>query len=218
MQNPLRSEAEMFRLVVIIGLGCIAVIAVALLTEPVYGGLLLVAEIGVGAGFLWRQLRGQAPPRRVEVAKGDDGRHRILVVANETVTGKALIDEILDRCEGRTAEIFVIVPALTSSRLEHIASDVDRAIGEAAKRLERSLKMLSEAGLDAGGRVGDHYDPNAAIEDALREFPADEVIISTHPPERSRWLELDVVERARRELPVPVTHVVVDLEAERSRA
>jgi len=218
MQNPLRSEAEMFRLVVIIGLGCIAVIAVALLTEPVYGGILLAAEIGAGAGFLWSRLRRQAPPRRVEVAKGDDDRHRILVVANETVTGRALIDEILNRCKGRTAEIFVIVPALTSSRLEYIASDVDHAIGEAAKRLERSLKMLSEAGLTAGGRVGDHYDPNAAIEDALREFPADEVIISTHPPERSRWLELDVVERARRDLPMPVTHVVVDLEAERSRA
>jgi hypothetical protein len=62
--------------------------------------------------------------------------------------------------------------------------------------------------------VGDHHEPNASLEDALRDFPADEVIISTHPPERSRWLERGVVSRAREEVPLPVTHVVVDLEAE----
>jgi hypothetical protein len=73
---------------------------------------------------------------------------------------------------------------------------------------------MAEAGLRARGHVGDHHEPNASIEDALREFPADEVIISTHPPERSRWLEGGVVERARREVPLPVTHVVVDLDAE----
>jgi hypothetical protein len=73
---------------------------------------------------------------------------------------------------------------------------------------------MSTAGLAARGQVGDHHDPNTAIEDALREFPADELVISTHPPERSRWLEGGVVERARTEIPLPLTHVVVDLEAE----
>jgi hypothetical protein len=48
----------------------------------------------------------------------------------------------------------------------------------------------------------------------LRGFAADEVVISTHPPHRSKWLERGVVERARKEIPLPVTHVVVDLEAE----
>ena len=77
---------------------------------------------------------------------------------------------------------------------------------------------MAAIGIDARGEVGDHHDPNTAIEDALRVFPADEVIVSTHPPERSRWLESGVVERAERELPLPVTHVVVDLEAERNAA
>jgi hypothetical protein len=53
-----------------------------------------------------------------------------------------------------------------------------------------------------------------AIEDALAEFDADEVIISTHPPQRSNWLERGVVERARERIDVPVSHVVVDLEQE----
>jgi hypothetical protein len=73
---------------------------------------------------------------------------------------------------------------------------------------------MSSAGLRARGYVGDHHDPNTALEDALREFAADEVLVSTHPPERSRWLEAGVVERARRDIPLPVTHVVVDLKAE----
>jgi hypothetical protein len=77
---------------------------------------------------------------------------------------------------------------------------------------------MEAAGLNARGQVGDHHDPNQAIEDALRTFPADELIVSTHPPERSRWLERGVVERARREVPLPVTHVVVDLDAEAEKS
>ena len=79
------------------------------------------------------------------------------------------------------------------------------------------MLAVEEAGLKARGEVGDS-DPNVAIEDALRQFPADEIIISTHPPERSRWLEHGVVQRARDEIDLPVTHVVVDLEAERAAA
>ena len=52
------------------------------------------------------------------------------------------------------------------------------------------------------------------MEDALRLFGADEIIISTHPPGRSNWLEKGIVERARERFSVPITHVVVDLEAE----
>jgi GABA permease len=53
-----------------------------------------------------------------------------------------------------------------------------------------------------------------AISDALRTFGADEILISTHPPGRSNWLEKGVIERARERFPVPITHVVVDLERE----
>ena len=87
----------------------------------------------------------------------------------------------------------------------------------ARQRLELSLQAIQERGLAARGQVGES-DPNVAIEDALREFAADEIVISTHPPDRSRWLEGGVVERARREIELPVTHVVVDLEAESALA
>ena len=213
MHNPLRSEAEMFRLVVIIGLAAAPVIAVALLTEPVYGAILLGVELGIGIGLIWRGSRGKLP-HEAEVARGEDDVYRLLVVANQTVGGRALLAEIGKRCAGRESEIFLVVPALTSSRLEYLAHDVDRAIAEARERLANALQGLEREGLRVRGEVGDHHDPNVALEDALREFAADEVIVSTLPPERSRWLERGVVERAREEIPLPVTHVVVDIEAE----
>jgi hypothetical protein len=213
MHNPLRSERDVFRAVVIIGIGAGAVIALTLLTRPAVGAALLAAEVGLGIGLLWRGSQGTMRGR-AEVAHRDDATYRVLVMANETVGGKALLAEIQNRCKGRSSETLVVVPALTSSRMEHWASDVDRALEEARRRLDESLRRMADAGIRARGQVGDHHEPNASLEDALRDFPADEVIISTHPPNRSRWLERGVVQRAREEVPLPVTHVVVDLEAE----
>lgn len=214
MHNPLRSEAEMFRLVVVIGACAAIVIALALAIDPLAGAIALAAELVVGAWLVWRGSRGTLP-RTADVAHTEDGVHRIVVVANETVGGLALLEGIKGRA-GEGSEILVVVPALTGSALEHWSSDVDAALDDARSRLDDSLRAMRAAGLNASGHVGDHHEPSSALEDALREFPADEVIISTHPPDRSRWLEGGVVERAKREVPLPVTHVVVDLEAERA--
>jgi len=217
MHNPLRSEAEMFRIVVIVGLAALPVIVVGLVVSAGAGAIVLGAEAIAGAWLIWDRSRG-AEPHRAEVAAGGDGVYRLLVVANETVGGRALLSEIESRCANRRSEILIVVPTLPASRLAHLAHDVDRALAEARARLDHSLRTMSSAGLRARGQVGDHHDPNTAIEDALREFAADEVIVSTHPPERSRWLEGGVVERARRDVPLSITHVVVDLEAEGARA
>lgn len=217
MHNPLRSEAEMFRLVVVIGIAALPVIVLGLAAGPEWGLVVLGVELGIGIGLIWRGSRGTIP-HEAEVAHQDDGVHRILVVANQTVAGRSLLDEIKRHESSEPTEILVVVPALPHSRLEHLAHDVDGAITEAQGRLDASLATMKAAGLNARGQVGDHHDPNAAIEDALAGFAADEVIISTHPPERSKWLESGVVERARSDIPLPVTHVVVDLEAEGARA
>jgi hypothetical protein len=213
MHNPLRSEREVFRAVLVVAVAAGAVVVLTVLTRPAIGAALLAAEIGFGVGLLWRAGRGTLP-HQAEISRRDDSVYRILVLANETVGGRALLNEIQNRCRGRNTEIFVVVPALTSSPLEHWASDVDQALDEARERLDASLATMAQAGLRARGHVGDHHEPNASLEDALRDFPADEVVISTHPPERSRWLERGVVTRAREEVPLPITHVVVDLEAE----
>ncbi|HEY0392321.1 MAG TPA: hypothetical protein VGC63_11480 [Solirubrobacterales bacterium] len=191
-----------------------SVIVLTLLTRPVFGVVWAAALIGFGVGVAYRGARGSLP-RSVALTQGGDGRYRLLVVANETVGGKALLDEIRDRCRGRQSEILVVTPALASSRAAHWASDVDEAMELARQRMELSLIAIGELGLKARGEIGDS-DPNMAIEDALRVFSADEILISTHPPERSRWLEHGVVDRAREQIDLPISHVVVDLAADRA--
>jgi hypothetical protein len=211
MHNPLRSEADAFRMVMTIGGGAAAVILLSLLAGPEFGVVLAAALVGVGVGLVWRSSRG-SERHKAEVARGDGSVHRVLVVANETVGGRALLGEIEYRCRGRDSEVLVVTPALTSA-VKHWLSDVDDAIHVARERQSHSVRAIEAIGLSARGEVGDS-DPNVALEDALRTFPADEVIISTHPPQRSRWLERGVVARARDEVDLPVTHVIVDLDTE----
>jgi len=205
----------MFRVVLIVGVAMIPVILLAVVIDPLAGAILFGIEIGAGIGFLYQRYRA-VEPRAAEVAAvPDDGVHRVLVVANETVGGRALLEALQARLEGESrSELLVVCPPLAGSAAEHWSSDIDSAIPEAKERLEASLATMRAAGIDVSGRLGDHHDPNQAIEDALKVFPADEVVISTHPPKRSRWLESGVIEKARAELPQPVTHVVVDLEDE----
>jgi hypothetical protein len=212
MHNPLRSEADAFRWFLVILAGGASVGLLTALTRPAVGAAWSALLIGFGLGVAYRAARGSLP-RNVPVGRGGDGRYRLLVVANETVGGGALLEEIRKRCRGRSSEILVVTPALTASRAAHWASDVDEAIELARRRMELSLIEIDRLGLKAKGEIGDS-DPNVAIEDALRVFPADEILISTHPSDRSRWLEAGVVERARAEVELPVTHVVVDLESE----
>ena len=138
---------------------------------------------------------------------------RLLVVANETVCGQALRNVIREKAERHRENVLVVTPALNSP-LRHWVSDEDDARAAAQRRLDASLARLRELGIDARGEVGDG-DPLQAMEDALRTFGADEIILSTHPEGRSHWLERGVVEKARERFAVPITHVVVDLEAER---
>ena len=134
---------------------------------------------------------------------------RLLVIANETVEGEALF-ETINRCaDGRGAAVLVVAPAL-NSRLRHYMSDEDGARAQAEERLASCLDRLDEAGLFVRGWVGD-ADPMRAIDDALRRYGADEVIISTHPEARSNWLARGLVERARARFDLPIQHVVVDI-------
>ncbi len=152
MHNPLRSEAEMFRVVVIVGFAAAPVIALGLIAGPEWGAIMLAVEVGMGIGLMWRALRG-SDPHTAAVTSSDDEVRRILVVANETVTGKALLSEIHGRCAGRPSEVMVIVPALPGSRLEHLAHDVDAALAEARERLDASLRAMARR-RDRGARRG----------------------------------------------------------------
>ncbi len=133
---------------------------------------------------------------------------RVILVANETAGGAVLNTRVRERLRSRPAEVLVVAPAL-NTRLRHWTSDEDRARADAEARLRRCLALLQGDGVDADGVVGD-ADPLQAIADALHGFPADELVIATHPARSSHWLSRDVVDRARRRFGLPVLHVEVE--------
>jgi hypothetical protein len=212
MINPLRSEAEAYRFL-LLTVGYFAAIAIAALTLGKWAGLTVFALLTLaGLVYVTRGRRPELPRQAVASRRGRENERRILVIANETVGGGPLREEIRRRSEGYDEKVLVISPALNSP-LRHWASDEDGARVQAQARLDTSLTRLREAGVDAKGEVGD-AEPLQAMEDALRLFGADEIIISTHPEGRSHWLERGIVDSARERFVVPITHVIVDLEAE----
>ena len=212
MQNPFRTEATAFRFVI----GTIAYFALIFVASLVHKWLGVAMFVALSAFVVWWLFFRGEERRPVQVAptrQSSEGERRILVVANETVGGDTLQACIQKRAEGVREEVLVVCPALNSP-LRHWASDDDPARAEAQRRLETSLARLRDGGVNARGEVGDS-EPLQAIEDALRTFGADEIIISTHPEGRSNWLERGVVTAARERFAVPITHVVVDLAADR---
>jgi hypothetical protein len=213
VQNPFRSEAEAFRFVLLL-VGYFALIVLAKALVGTIAALVVFVVLTLIALYfaLWSG-RPERPLPAAHRRRGAEDERRILVIANETVGGATLREMIRQKSEGYREQVLVVVPALNSP-LRHWASDEDGARAAAAERLQRSLARLREAGVEATGEIGDG-EPLQAIEDWLHIFGADEIIISTHPEGRSHWLEKGVVRRARERFAVPITHVVVDLEAER---
>jgi hypothetical protein len=212
MQNPFRSEDEAFRFL-LRTIAYFALIVVAALINRWLGLVVFIVLTGVIVWWLFFRGEERRPVQVAPTRHSPEGEKRILVVANETVGGKKLLDTLRDRAEGVREEILVVTPALNSP-LRHWASDEDPARADAQRRLDESLATLRQAGVNARGEVGDS-EPLQALEDALRTFAPDEIVISTHPEGRSHWLEKGIVDAARERFAIPITHVVVDLEAER---
>jgi hypothetical protein len=210
MPNPFRSEQDAFRFVWAT-IGYCGLIVIGSLIDMWVGLAVFVVLTGAVAWWLLRRGQRELPVRQTPAAS-PQGEHRILVVANETVGGRLLRDAIAERSEGVREQVLVVAPALNSP-LKTWTSDEDGARASAQERLDASLARLRAEGVQARGEIGDG-DPLQAIEDALRTFGAEEIIISTHPEGRSNWLEQGVVTGARQRFAVPVTHVVVDLERE----
>jgi hypothetical protein len=212
MRIPVKSERDAF----LLAYGTAVVLGGAVVLGAIAGALYgLVLIIGVVIGALAWELRSKDPDRSrpvreaAEAAPGSGAvRHRVLVIANETVGGRELREEIMRRAP-RTPEIRVVCPILPS-RAHLVTSDIDSELAEARARLDQTLAWAGEHGIEARGTVSADT-PLMAAADELRRFAADEVIVSTHPKTRSRWLETGLVERLRDELDIPVHHVVVDL-------
>jgi hypothetical protein len=213
MRFPVHSERDAYRIVI----GTVALVAVATLvgalTHPLVGVGLFVAAV-IGAVIYDVRVKDPDRLRPLHEAEevGRSGPHpgspRLLVVANQTLGGQELRADLLAR-EPRP-ELRVVAPILVS-RAKYVMSDIDTELVLARERLEETLGWARRQGFVVSGRVCSEG-PLTALEDELRSFGPEEVLISTHTPERSNWLEEGVVERARDELDIPVGHVIVDLE------
>jgi hypothetical protein len=136
-----------------------------------------------------------------------DGRFRVLVVSDGSATSPAFIDEVASRGSGRPLEVLVVAPAL-GSRLSHWTGD-DQARHEAEGSLEQTVSALAAVDVAVRGEVGSD-DPIQAADDALREFPADEIILATRSEQEANWRERGVAEIAESRYDLPVSHVAVD--------
>jgi hypothetical protein len=138
----------------------------------------------------------------------------LLVVANETVTGRKLIDAVERRKDADGLQVTVIAPVNQPQRGYVVYEDTRRAA--AGRRLDRTLGMLRDEGIPAHGLVVE-TDPVTAVRDALAQLApkVDEIVVATHPQQKSGWLRKNVVDKIRDSAgDIPVEHVVVDLAAE----
>ena len=133
----------------------------------------------------------------------------VLVVANETIGGKPLIDAVRQHAS-ETETRFVLCVPQSSPRAGYVVYD-DAVFDAAQARVDLALGFLHSEGITAVGEVGDP-DPYAATMDAVREYDPDAIIISTFPEARSGWLRRDLIDRMRHATGMPVEHVITDIE------
>ena len=159
------------------------------------------------SGWLRRDLvaeiRKTAGDRPVEHVVSESALHEganVLVIANETVLGDALLDRIRARSNESPASFLIVSPQTDPASGEH---------PEAERRLRTALSLLRSEGIDVHGQIA-HPDPFIAALEAVEDERTDEIIVSTFPGERSGWLRRDLVGRLRAETGLPVDHVVAE--------
>lgn len=129
--------------------------------------------------------------------------NHLMIVVTERLTEGGLIDELRGSFPPGEARVVVVAPAVEETAFQHALGDADSARRSAERRLSICLEELRRQGIPALGEVGPS-DPVTAAEEALRQYPADEVLLFTHPPGSDRWYEEGLFERARQALHPPV--------------
>lgn len=135
----------------------------------------------------------------------------VLVVANETLGGKSLVDAVRKRAEAGDVRFVICVPQ--SKPKAGFVIYADSVFDAAQARIDLAVQFLQSEGIQAIGEVGDP-DPYTATIDAVFEHRPDEIIISTYPETRSGWLRRDLIDRVRDASGLPVEHIVADPDSE----
>ncbi len=135
----------------------------------------------------------------------------VLVIANETLGGRALIEAIRKRAADSDVRFVLVVPQ-NRPRAGLVVYD-DSVFDAAQTRVDLAVEAARAEGIHAIGEVGDE-DPYSATIDAIHTYRPDEIIISTYPATRSGWLRRDLIDRVRDATGLPVEHVVADPDTE----
>lgn len=133
---------------------------------------------------------------------------KVVAVVTEPLEGSEELAEVR-RAAASGAQLRLVVPAVEATAFRHALGDVDDSTREAQRVLEQSLRALRGAGIAAAGGVGD-ADPVRAIEDALLEEPADEVLIFEHSTAQARWFEEGLFERAQEAVEPPLRMIAIE--------
>jgi hypothetical protein len=150
-----------------------------------------------------RKVAGSIPFEHLVVDLHEEhGPANVLVVANQTVLGNALLERIRERAQSGPASFLIISPQ----------GEGAGSYEEAEKRLLRAVTRLRASGLEVHGQIS-HPDPYTAVVQATEDERVDEIVVSTFPRARSGWLRRDLVERLRNDTKLPVDHVEVDTPA-----
>ena len=146
-----------------------------------------------------RKASGDRPFEHVvlDLTRQPGAEANVLVVANETVLGRPLLDRIRHRAYRSPASFLIVAPQ----------AEAHSSYEDAEQRLRQALAELRGAGLDVHGQIA-HPDPFSAAMQTIHDERVDELIVSTFPGERSGWLRRDLIGRLRKETGLPVDHVV----------
>ena len=146
---------------------------------------------------------GKVPVQHVVAGENDavEQEKNVLVLANETVLSKELLDRIRERAKQGPASFLIVSPQSS-----------EYAGPEAMRRLKRALTELRLEGIDAHGQVV-HPDPYTAAMEATHDERVDEIIVSTFPQARSGWLRRDLIDRLQTDIALPIDHVVSEAPA-----
>jgi GABA permease len=211
--SELRVKMWLFpALSILTAVAIVAILVQMYIQEDVRSQLLLSLlswAVVVGLYFANKWFVGRRPI--VEEKVPAEKPRRVLVMANETVDSHELLDELRRIGADNATTYFVVVPASpieTGTAATHGPLDVWEATQEAAQaRLDQTVSTLRSENFTADGELGD-YRPLRALAAAVDTFHPDQIVIATLPPEASVWHRFDVVDRARAEHSMPVTHVV----------
>jgi hypothetical protein len=167
MRNPLRSETEAFRFLLVVIVGALVIVGAAVINTWLGVAAAVVAVAGIVWWLMQAPLPGTAEPARKVDPSTPPGVHKVLVVA---APGTPTV-----RQPERATEIVVVVPAL-ASKLEAATGAVDDRRADAEQTAAALTRRLSRPGVAVRGEVGAD-DPALAVDDALRTFGADEIVV-----------------------------------------